>query len=622
MSEFMNLASLYVHVENSPLTDDKHYKVVDLFQKFRDAKQEAHDSEAAEKAQWEIHFLSFYFVEGECRPDVERYYESGQVLTYPTLELFDDKIYAYLRTRLDVTQHPKLKARYAQILWNSPKTKHHNFAQTAIDCYLAYLAKYEQSGVEDDYFSHEICEVVKNAYSIGLRSKYEIDQLKSKLLGFIHKFSLNEPFSVRNLIDYMLERKKGFQKEDFLGLENICWQIAESFSGDAHTAISFLRLGEKVDQKLEQQSHEWIRRIAQHNEAQMTLFENAPEVALVFCMKAIQDYKQVGDSVKQKALEKRYAEFKKSTKYHTIKAEFDIKDFLVATQDYAREFVKKATSEDIIRVLFSDKILLPTKSEVESSARESMKMSPTLHLMPKVITDRNNNVVQHFDTPDELMRHSLLENYKLQLETSNIHLINAILFEAISERKLTIRILLACLNKLCWYGKIPNWLRLIAPALNDYFGQIDFHLAYPERNVPNFVLCLDSLTLKIEGLFRDLCHLSGVNTTYHRQDHAGRNIAREKDIDVLLREEAIQKLFDEDDLLFFKFLLVEKCGYNLRHDIAHSLLPFEMYNINYMNLMILALIRLGKYDFRQENAPEDDGEREEENNQESNQTDS
>ena len=48
MSEFMNLASLYAHVENSPLTDDKHYEVVDFFQKFRDAKQETNNSEAAE----------------------------------------------------------------------------------------------------------------------------------------------------------------------------------------------------------------------------------------------------------------------------------------------------------------------------------------------------------------------------------------------------------------------------------------------------------------------------------------------------------------------------------------------------------------------------------------------
>lgn len=608
MSEFTNLASLYAHVENSPLMDDKHYKVVDLFQKFRDAKQEANDSEAAEKAQWEIHFLSFYLCKGEIRPDVERYYESGQVTAYPTLELFDDKIYAYLQTRLDVTQHPKLKARYAQILWCSPTTKHRNFAQIAADSYLEYITSHEQSHGTDDRFGSEISEVLKNAYSIALRIRYKTEHIKSEIKRFIQKFSSGAAFSVRNLISYMLETKRGFNQEDFAGLENICWQIAESFPNDADIAISFLRLGKQIDQRLEKQSHNWILRIAQHNEAQMTLFENAPQVALIFCMRAIENYKRVGDEEKQKALEKRYTEFKKSTKYHTIKAEFDIKDFLTTTHDYAREFVKKATSEDIIRVLFSDKILLPTKSEVESFTRESMRMSPTPHLLPKVITDRNNNVIQHFDTPDELMSHSHLENYKLQLETSNIHLINAILLEAISERKMTIRSLLSCLNKLCWYGKLPKWVQLIAPALNEYFEQIDFYLAYPEHNVPNFVLCLDSLTLKIEGLFRDLCHLSGVNTTYHRQDHAGRNIAREKDIEVLLREKAIQKLFDEDDLLFFKFLLVEKCGYNLRHDIAHTLLPFNQYHFNYMNLMILALLRLGKYDFAQENAPEDEAE--------------
>ena len=615
MSEFTNLASLYAHVENNPLTDDKRYEVVDFFQKFRDAKREANDSEAAEKAQWEIHFLSFYLVEGECRPEVERYYESGQVLAYPTLELFDDKVYAYLRTRLNVTQHPKMKARYAQILWCSPTTKHRNFAQIATDSYLEYIKSYEQNHNTDDRFGSEISEVLKNTYSIALRIRYKTEHIKSEIKRFIQKFSSGAAFSVRNLISYMLETKRGFSQEDFSGLENICWQIAESFSGDAHTAISFLRLGKKVDQKLEKQSHEWIRRIAQHNEAQMTLFENAPQVALVFCMRAIENYKQVGDEEKQKALEKRYSEFKKSIEPHSIKMEFDLTDIFNATREFARELVNRLTSEELIRFFFLDKTLLPTTEEVRASVKESIKQSPTEHLLPKVICDRNGNVVQHFETDDEKMHHSILFHYRLQLEMSNVYLINAILLEAVREKKLTIRTLLACLNKLCWYGKIPNWLHLIAPALNDYFEQIDFHLAYPEHNVPNFVLCLDSLTLKIEGLFRDLCHLSGVNTTYHRQDHAGRNIAREKDIDVLLREEAIQKLFDEDDLLFFKFLLVEKCGYNLRHDIAHSLLPFERYNINYMNLMILALIRLGKYDFVQENTPEDGVEREEENNQ-------
>ena len=73
----------------------------------------------------------------------------------------------------------------------------------------------------------------------------------------------------------------------------------------------------------------------------------------------------------------------------------------------------------------------------------------------------------------------------------------------------------------------------------------------------------------------------------------------------LLREDAIKKLFDEEDLLFFRFLLIEKCGYNLRHQIAHSLMSFQEYNCDYMHLVILALLRLGKYDFTQniENCP-------------------
>jgi len=48
---------------------------------------------------------------------------------------------------------------------------------------------------------------------------------------------------------------------------------------------------------------------------------------------------------------------------------------------------------------------------------------------------------------------------------------------------------------------------------------------------------------------------------------------------------------------FLKFLLVEKAGYNLRHKVAHSLMLFQEYNINYMHLLILAILKLGKYDF-------------------------
>ena len=410
----------------------------------------------------------------------------------------------------------------------------------------------------------------------------------------------------------MLKRKKGFSTDDFEGLENICWHLAESCVNDGHTAIGFLTLGEKVDRRLEKQSHDWILRIAQHYEAMMKLFEKGPNVALVFCMEAIQNYKKVHDKEKVRELEHRYAELRDSVEFKAFETEIDLTEIVKNSGEVARDIVKNGTSEDIIAYLILDKHLLPKYHDIQESVKEQIKKSPTLHLLSKSVSDQSKNTPQHFENDEEKEYFSILETYKSYLELGYIHLIDKVLIEAILERKLTIGVLLNFLNKHCWYGKdlikcLPdgqtsgrNWLNLIAPALNEYFRQMDFHLADPKHNHPNFVLSLDSLTLKIEGLFRDLCQLSGVVTSRQKRDNSGRNITVEKDIDALLREDEIQELFDEDDLLFFKFLLIEKAGYNLRHKIAHSLLPFRGYGWSYMNLIILALLRLGKYDFAEE----------------------
>lgn len=608
MGDFNNIDALYGHVEETVLTDKYFYQTIDLFKRFRETKCEEDNQAEVEKAQWEINFLSFFLTEGEIRPEWQRTDENGQVFVYPCLDLFDEEAYQYLTMRLDATANPKLKAQYAHILWGSPK-KHNRFAKIAIDSYLKMISIYEEKYDEGGDCSHEISEIVINAYSIARRIKYKVEEIKSELKRLIRKFSSGAGFSSRDLIQFMLKRKKGFSTDDFEGLESICWHLAESCVNDGHTAIGFLTLGEKVDRRLEKQSHDWILRIAQHYEAMMKLFEKGPNVALVFCMEAIQNYKRIDDKEKVRKLEHRYAELKDSMDFQTSKVKVDITKGVKEAREFAKDFVKIATSEEIIRCLISDRNFLPTYQGIRDSLKEQINQSPTHYLLPKVMSDQSKNMAQHFDNEEEREYFSMLENYRLELELGYIHLINAVFTEAILDRKLTIDVLLSFLNKHCWYGKnlaepsrnghtsAYNWLNLIAPALNEYFVQMDFHLAEPTRNYPNFVLSLDSLTLKIEGLFRDLCRNYSVATSRHKQDNSERNIALEKDIGALLREDAITELFDEDDLLFFKFLLVEKVGYNLRHKIAHSLLPFQGYSWSYMNLMILALLRLGKYDF-------------------------
>ncbi len=311
MTDFDNIDALYDHVEDTVLTDDNFHQAISLFKKFRDAKHEENNHEEAEKAQWEIHYLSFFLTQGEIRPQVVRTDEKGQVFEYPYLDLFDERAYEYLTMRSDTADSPKLKARYTHILWGSPK-KHNRFAEIAIDSYLELISIYEKKYNEVENLSHEISETVINAYSIARRINYKVEEIKSELKRLIQKFSSGAAFSVRDLIQFMLKPKIGFNQDDFEGLENVCWQLAEAFVKDGHTAIVFLALGEKVDRRLEKQSHSWILRIAQHYEDMMKLFEKGPNVALVFCMNAIQNYKRIHDTEKVKELEQRYTELKDS----------------------------------------------------------------------------------------------------------------------------------------------------------------------------------------------------------------------------------------------------------------------------------------------------------------------
>jgi hypothetical protein len=254
-----------------------------------------------------------------------------------------------------------------------------------------------------------------------------------------------------------------------------------------------------------------------------------------------------------------------------------------------------------------DKNLLPKYKEIEKIVGEDRKKSPLQHLFPIEIIDQSGNQAQQFSDEDEKRYYEILQQYSSELTYDRIYLINEIFIVAIREKKLFTSILLGFFKRYSWYGKNIskksgnnivkyNWLNLLAPSLNEYFLQMQYYFADTNYR-PNLVLSIDSLTLKIEGLIRDICQNSGVTTFYMTTDNKGRNVTREKDIHALLYEDSIKKLFDEDDLLFFKFLLVEKTGYNLRHKVAHSLMLFQEYNISYMHLLILALLRIGKYDF-------------------------
>jgi len=613
MKNFVDLKSLCDHLEKNA-TDYKYFhQIGNLFQRLRDLKHKEHKSDETEKAQWEVDFFNFMIEEGKLKPMFTGTNDKGEVIEYPTLNRFDDRTYQYLIGRLGSTSNPLLKARYSHILWCSPK-KHAKYAKMAVDSYLELIKIYETKDMEkpQEHYGLEILKAIKNAYSIACHVKYKLDKIKSELKRLVTRFNFksSSSFALRaNLIELMLKDKRKFLKGDFLGFENICWQISESLteSGNIHSATDMLGLGEKIDQRLGKKTYDWRRRIAESYETLMKQAEKGNNLAsLTFCQSALENYKKLKDKDKISELEKKYSELKNSMKLAELKTEIDLTEHIKKCREIAEKVVQNDPSE-IIKLLMLNKNLLPKYKDMEKIAEEYSKKFVMQHLLPIEIIDQSGHPAQHFSDEDEKKYYGILQQYDWELKLNKIYLINEIFFAAIRENKLSADILLRFLNRHFWFGKNIskklanqtikyNWLNLIAPPLHEYFLQMQYCFANPNYS-PNLVLSIDSLALKIEGLIRDICQFSDITTFYMTKDNKNRSIAREKGIHTLLYEEPIKELFDEDDLLFFKFLLVEKAGYNLRHKVAHSLMLFQEYSVNYMHLLMLALLRLGKYDF-------------------------
>jgi len=613
MKSFTDLESLHKHLDDKALDYRYPHQIGNLFQELRDLKYKENRPDEAEKAQWEIDFFNFGLENGEINPEFTGTNDKGEIVEYPNLDRFDDRTYEYLIKRLSKTSNPLLKARYSHILWCSPR-KHAKYAKPAVDSYLELVKIYEEKDREapQEHFGLDVIQSIRNAYSIGYQAKYKVEIVKSELKRLTTEFNFNSSssFALRSsLIELMLRGKRRFSKEDFSNLEDFCWQMAESLidTENIHKAIRMLELGGRIDQKLGKRTHDWRRKIAESYENLMNQAEkNNNPVSADLCQLALKNYKIIKDKEKIKELEKKYTELKNLIELKKIKVDIDLEERIRTFKETAEEIVQK-TPEEIIGLLMLNKNLLPTYKDMEKAAEEYNKQSLSQFFQKEMI-DLSGHKAQYFSDEEEKKYFDILRQYQWGLETNKIYLVNEIFLAAIRENKLNADVMLRFLSRHSWFGKtiskrLPgnetikyNWLSLIAPALYEYFRQMHYFLLNP-TNHPNLVLSIDSLTLKIEGLLRDICQFSGVATFYMTQDSKGRDITREKDIHALLYEEPIKGLFDEDDLLFLRFLLVEKAGYNLRHRIAHSLMLFQEYTIKYMYLLILAVLRLGKYDF-------------------------
>lgn len=268
--------------------------------------------------------------------------------------------------------------------------------------------------------------------------------------------------------------------------------------------------------------------------------------------------------------------------------------------DKKTEAILKYSTEEILAIFSFEESILVDPKENKKSAEKIFNNS-----FQKLISVTTLDINLNFKEPNESQKleNQIFQNYLIGLQLSFFILFIKVFRKGILDGHFTYQKIYDYLHEYTWYqykfervlrnNKIDeetNWITLIAPGLYNFFTQYEISMLLSTNKVNNYILALDSLTLKFEGALRDFIRLCGGNSTKVDKD----GLMKEQLLEELIDNDKIKELFTERDIELFKFTFTRK-GKDIRNNIAHAFFSFSNYSFDNVALVFLCFLRLGKY---------------------------
>lgn len=518
---------------------------------------------------------------------------------------------AYLKERAESSKSNLLRAKYHHLLWMASETKNKKHAIAAIDNYNELIADYFRFGNNTNtYVGSEIQECFEWATGLSGQINHfeQLKKLKNELLFHTSAFDAHEKIGI---IETMLAFPKVFKAKDFENIPELLHELLESSNhaiDDFHLVENHIPIALKVVAKRGLSPKKWHRmaghayvRLAEHDKRETKNFVNLDSLA-----NAIHSFGLAGALEEKQKAERSYFELKPKVKLDTFVhplSEESIKVLKETNEELkvrARELLK-LTPDKVYKKL-SVPFYFPKYEDAKKQA-DKTPPEPFLQFAKQVRFDTNKNI--RFDERNTDEYAAVLREFGYRMEETMLPFLHHTFFFGIRSGHLTYLNFLEYIVKHTWIGKPhlkfdlggnpieTNWVNLSAPAVLDFFNQM---LAWGTSThyIPNFVLCLDSLTLKLEGLFRNFCERLNVPTSEGKEKGM-----QEVLLHKIFDNKFIKEYFDKEDLLLFHYTFSNDPGLNLRNNIAHSFYNEKDYSSQKMLLLIAVLLRLGKYNIAQ-----------------------
>jgi hypothetical protein len=609
IEQFDSLEELYEFIDTNLLKLEKRGDLANLWVRYRNA---AKNEVEKEKAQFEIDYLLYYLLDGKFFPLVNgKTGKAEKTCSYPDLSDGGKQEFDHLLFRAENTKNPLLKAKFFHILWKCPLgLRKRNFAEEAAIYYIESIQVL--LGIEEKE-NKTLLNLMQRDFE-NLAAICKEAKLKDIEIGEILKQIIHDqekiPFYVKEqLATVVLKYPSLFNQDDVLK----CYSVYEDHFWKEQSRVDpFLIIHHyapnaiKFAQKLKLDQKKWFRLIGEvHlNDVKKEKDKSRDWLSLSKLLEARNNLKKGGDQALLKEAEELYEEIRPTAKIgsHPItitrEQHQDLFDYRDSRVELAMKLVKESSSDLIYGRLIMG-IDFPKAAAFKDGIRDLVP--DFLKGVQTVFFDINGNASSGNDDLDEKVM--MMNFYQLELDFQTIPFLYELFTKGIESGKLTAKNLIEHLAFKTWIGnpyfiqdqqnrdRIKSWISLIAPGIIELFAQIQASRFSTTYN-PSYVLAIDSLVLKIEGLLRFFLDQSNQKTT----------VAKTKKIEAMtlnqiLESEGFKKYFDEDDQLFFDYLFGSNGGLDIRNNVAHCFYDDENYHIMTGILIICALLRISKYNF-------------------------
>ena len=557
------------------------------------------NDEDKQNIELEINCLQFRVQNGEIKSLFVEETENGNKVVFPNIDLIKENEIEYLKKRYNSVFNIYFKTRFTHIIWH--KTKDFEYAKNSIDSYFDLIDHFRCLDKEfpNGHFGIEVCYALWNLQHLVLTINYKVKEFQDLILDLINNPNEKSSCFLKLRLDslkILIEKvkKKKFNSSILCGLEQIC-ENTLSANLSKLFASDYFKTGEEISKLLKTDYKKWILKQAEYYE-QLSSSEN-PIIAPEYCQKAIDLYKKLDNKTKLKELYNKYSFLSKSIKlnqYYTKPI-----DLTPCVKEYEK-IADELSSEELLKFIVYSSDIIPNYNrdkEFIEKQNEQYLLSSFVHTN---IIDEYGHVIGKLDTEEDELKHRMYCYCDIWYDIQS-KIFSHFLKKSIELKKINAEIVLNFLKN-TWYGaniekKLSggnnykyNWLQYIGPSIESFFLKFEKFVQGDTTSIL-YIQEIDSLSLKIEGMIRDMILLADIDDFHLFYFDKNENF-NWRNINQYLKDSSIFSIIPENDVYFLKYFLTEHR--NLRNRVAHSLTFLGEYGIYNMVILFIAILRLSK----------------------------